>query len=303
MKLEAIDLNLLMVFEAMVAEEHVTRAAARIGLTQPAMSSALARLRRIVGDPLFERVNGRMQPTRRARELAGPIGDALARLRVALEAQPFRPEESAREFRIVGTDYVELVLLPRLLGELARIAPRVTVRSIAADALFEPPTALLRSGAADLAIGFYGPVSPRDLVMHKLFDERWVCVARKAQRMPRGRLDLRTFLATPHVRMFYAATSEGAGMTDKVLHARGLQRRTGATVAHMAAVPRAVAATGFLSVIAERFARAEAARHRLAIYTPPIVLPNTPCMLLWHERAQFDAPLLWLRDTIVRVCG
>lgn len=303
MKLEALDLNLLLVFEALVAEQNVTRAAARVGLTQPAMSSALARLRQFLGDPLFERTAGRMEPTRRARQLMGPIGEALGRIRSALEAEPFRPEESAREFRIVGTDYVELLLMPALMAEVARVAPRVVIRTIAAGSLFDPPNALLQSGNVDLAIGFYAHLSPLQLVGLKLFDERFVCVVRKNQPLPRGRLDLRTFLAIPQVRMMYAPAGEGSGLMDSVLHARSLERRIGAIVAHMTAVPRIVAATGFLGVIPERLARAEAPRHRLRVFDSPVPMPPAPCMLVWHERAQFDPALLWLRDTIVRVAA
>jgi DNA-binding transcriptional LysR family regulator len=301
MKLEALDLNLLLVFEAIVAERNVTRAAARVGLTQPAMSSALARLRQLLDDPLFERIAGRMEPTRRARQLMAPIGEALARLRLALEAEAFRPEESTREFRIVGTDYVEHLLMPQLMAEVARLAPNVVVRTLAAGSLFDPPHALLQSGSADLAIGFYSQLSPLQLVGLKLFDERFVCVVRKTQPLPRGRLDLRTFLAIPHVRLIYAPAGEGSGMTDSLLHARGLQRRIGAIVAHMTSVPGIVAATGFLGVIPERLAHAEATRHRLRILDAPVPMPPAPCMLVWHERAQFDPALVWLRDTIVRV--
>ena len=221
MKLEALDLNLLLAFEAMMAEQNVTRAAARIGLTQPAMSSALSRLRRLIGDPLFERANGRMQPTRRARALYGPIGESLARIRTALEAQPFRAEESSREFRIVATDYVELLVLPHVIAEVARIAPKVLIRVVSATALFEVPLSLLQSGAADLAIGFYGTLTPANLVWRKLYDERFVAVVKQSAKLPRGKLDLRTFLAIPHVRMIYGPLVDAPGMTDSALHARG----------------------------------------------------------------------------------
>lgn len=303
MKLESLDLNLLLVFEALVAEQNVTRAAARVGLSQPAMSSALTRLRRLLDDPLFERAGGRMQPTRRARELMVPIGEALARIRAALEAQPFRPEESAREIRIVTTDYVELLLMPQILAEVARVAPRVVVRVIPAAALFDPPIAMLQTGNADLAIGFYSGIGPQQFVMLKLFDERWVCIVRKSQRLPRGKLDLRSFLTIPQVRMLYNPAVEGPGMTDLALHARGLERRIGAIVAHMSAVPRIVAATGFLGIIPERLARADAARLRLRIVESPVPLPPAPCALLWHERAQSDPALLWLRNLIVKVAA
>ncbi|HEY0144405.1 MAG TPA: LysR family transcriptional regulator [Thermoanaerobaculia bacterium] len=300
MKLESLDLNLLLVFEALVAEQNVTRAAERVGLSQPAMSSALSRLRRMLDDPLFERSSGRMQPTRRARQLIRPIGDALARIREALETQPFQPEESAREFRIVATDYVELLVIPQVVAEVARVAPRVTLRVLAAGALFDPPLSLLQSGRADLAIGFYGQVTPQ-LTALKLFDERWVAVVKKTQKLLRGKLDLRTFLSIPQVRLLYAPTLEGGGMIDMALNARGLERRIGAIVAHVSVVPHIVAATGFLGVIPERLARAEAEHHRLRILEPPIALPASPCVLIRQERGQLDPALLWLSDLIERV--
>ncbi|HEX8171643.1 MAG TPA: LysR family transcriptional regulator [Thermoanaerobaculia bacterium] len=301
MKLEAIDLNLLLVFEALVAEQNVTRAAERVGLTQPAVSAALSRLRRLLGDPLFERSGGRMQPTARARQLIGPIGDALARIRVALEAQPFRAAEASREFRIVASDYVELLVMPHVLAALAREAPGVRVRVLAAAALFDPPLAVLQSAQADLSIGFYPRVSQPHLVSRALFDERFVYVAKRSVPLTRGRLSLRTFLATPQVRMLYSPAFEGGGMVDSVLHARGLERRIGATVAHMTAVPRVVAATGFLGMIPERLANAEAPRHHLRILEAPVKLPTVTCMLVWHERAQHDPALAWLRAVIERV--
>lgn len=300
MKLESLDLNLLLVFEALAAEQNVTRAAERVGLSQPAMSSALSRLRRLLDDPLFERSGGRMQPTRRARQLIGPIGEALARIREALETQTFRPEESAREFRIVATDYIELMVIPQIVAEVARVAPHVTLRVLAAGALFDPPLSLLQSGRADLAIGFYGQVTPQ-LMAVKLFNERWVALVRKTQKLPRGKLDLRMFLTIPQVRMLYAPTVEGGGMIDMTLSARGMERRIGTIVAHLSSVPRVVAATGFLGVVPERLARAEAARHRLRILEPPIALPASPCVLIRHERAQLDPALLWLSDLIERV--
>ena len=305
MKLEALDLNLLLAFEAMMAEQNVTRAAARIGLTQPAMSSALSRLRRLIGDPLFERANGRMQPTRRARALYGPIGESLARIRTALEAQPFRAEESSREFRIVATYYVELLVLPHVIAEVARIAPKVLIRVVSATALFEVPLSLLQSGAADLAIGFYGTLTPANLVWRKLYDERFVAVVKQSAKLPRGKL---TYLQTQypdlaHVRMIYGPLVDAPGMTDSALHARGLERRVGTVTAHVSSVPRVVAATGFIGVVPERLAHAEASRLRLKICEVPVTLPDVPCMLVWHERAQEDPALVWLRDVIARAAS
>ncbi|HEX8171843.1 MAG TPA: LysR family transcriptional regulator [Thermoanaerobaculia bacterium] len=294
---DAIDLNLLRVFEALMAEQNVTRAAARLGLTQPAVSIALSRLRSVVGDPLFERSGGRMVPTRRARELIGPLAEALGKVRTAFETPLFRPEESLREFRIVANDYVEAIFLPLLVEYLQKIAPRVRIWTISAGALFDPPIDELQSGEADLAIGFYRHLAPFNTIASKLFDERFVCLLRASQRLPRRKLDLRTFVAIPQIRLIYAAAAE-TGQMDNLLHARGLERRIGATVAHMVSVPRLVARTGFAGIVPERLARAEAARYKLRVHDVPLPLPPAPCVVLWHERAQFDPAAMWLRSVI-----
>jgi len=141
MKLESLDLNLLLVFDALATERSVTQAAAKIGLSQPALSNALARLRGLFGDPLFERAGGQMQPTPRARQLLAPLSEAIAKLREALETQAaFRPEASEREFLIATNDYVESLLLPPVVQQLQRDAPSIAVRTVRTDYLLSLPS-------------------------------------------------------------------------------------------------------------------------------------------------------------------
>ena len=140
MKLESLDLNLLLVFDALATERSVTQAAAKVGLSQPALSNALARLRALFRDPLFERSAGQMQPTPRARQLLVPFSEAISKLREALEPQAaFRPDASDREFLIATNDYVDSLLLPRIAQRLQRDAPSIALRTVRTDYLFLPP--------------------------------------------------------------------------------------------------------------------------------------------------------------------
>ena len=157
MKLESLDLNLLLVFDALATERSVTQAAAKIGLSQSALSNALARLRILFRDPLFERAAGQMQPTPRARQLLAPLSQAIAKLREALETQAaFQPETSEREFLIATNDYVDALLLPSVVRQLQRDAPSIAVCTVPTDYLFLPPVERLQAGELDLALGFFG---------------------------------------------------------------------------------------------------------------------------------------------------
>lgn len=298
MKLESLDMNLLLAFDALASERSVTRAAGKVGLSQPAMSNALSRLRRMFDDPLFERSSGRMQPTARARQLAGPVGEALSMLREALEPRPgFLPTESNREFTIATNDYAEAVLLPPLVRELQRAAPSVSLRTTRNTMLFSPPVDCLESGAIDLAFGFFGDrVPPRHgLLTKELFEERFVCITRHGHPRVRASLTLAAFLGTPQVRVIYTG-EERSGIIDATLRGRGLSRRVALTVPHLATIPPIVAGTDLLGIVPERLARAVAPAHRLRIQPVPVRLAPFPVVLAWHERNQFDPAHVWLRE-------
>src|SRR3954451_12820242 len=177
--LNAIDMNLLLALEALLEERNVTRAAARVGLSQPAMSAALARLRAVFGDPLLVRVGGGMSPTHRARQLAGPLADAMARLRVAIDDAPaFDPHGSSRTFHIATSDYGESIVLPPIAQSLLQQAPAVSLRLTRTGFLFHPPQEALDSGELDFALGFFEEPMPvgSSLLVQPLFDDRLVCV-------------------------------------------------------------------------------------------------------------------------------
>lgn len=304
-KLEAFDLNLLLVFDALASERSVTQAAAKIGLSQPALSNALARLRELLGDPLFERVAGRMQPTLRARQLLAPLNEAIAKVREALETQTaFRPEVSEREFVIATNDYLESRFLSALVRRLRKEAPLAAVRTVRTDYLFLPPTEELRAGELDLAIGFFGntPQARADLLSQHLADDRLVCILRDGHPRAKSRFSLSAFAAVPHVRILYPRR-EQFGSIDPILRSHGLTRRIAATVPHYSAIPPIVAQSDLLGVVPEVLARKVSARLRLRIYDPPVALPNINAVMMWHERRQFDRAHCWFRERVVATVG
>ena len=226
MDLSRIDLNLLVAFDVLMAEQSVTRAARRLGLSQPATSSALGRLRRLLGDPVLVRASTRMVPTPRALELIGPVRQILNQVEVALSAPPpFDPASTRRRFRIASNDYVEAVLLPDLVREVARAAPGVDLEVLQFGASY--PEESLRTGKLDLAIGFSHNI-PAGLHSHILFKDRFVCAVRADHPDVGKRLTLPQYTRLPHV--LVSQTGSVTGIVDSALAVHGLERRVAVTV-------------------------------------------------------------------------
>jgi DNA-binding transcriptional LysR family regulator len=302
MKLRSFDLNLLLAFDALAEEQNVTRAAARLGVSQPAMSGALARLRLLFGDPLFVRARGRMRPSQRARQLAAPIGAAIARLREAVEPGPgFSAGSTRQEFRIAASDYVEALVLGPLVTAILRDAPHASVRSVRPARVFVPPEDALRAGEVDLALGLFGsPASPApDLRSTTLFRDRMVGVVRARHPGVGARLTLKRFLALPQIRILYPG-DEHAGLVDSVLGSRGLTRRVALTVSNLVPVPAIVARSDLLGFAPERLAREWARSRPLRILDLPISLPAMSLTMVWDERRGSLAANELLRGAVVR---
>jgi DNA-binding transcriptional LysR family regulator len=213
MNLQTIDLNLLLVFEALMEERGVTRAAKRVGLSQPAMSNALARLRRTFEDPLFVRTPEGMSPTPAAQSLIGPVRTALAQLRDIFEEKPaFAPSASERLFHLLANDYVELTLLPPLTKAIREQASGVSLRIQRSPSVFEPPSANSLAEAFDLAIGFFPDALTLDSRVRSelLWEDKNVCIARAGHPKIRGRISLRQYAEAERVAVFYAG---GIGVT------------------------------------------------------------------------------------------
>ncbi|MHC2338657.1 LysR family transcriptional regulator [Bradyrhizobium sp. USDA 4454] len=299
MNLAAVDLNLLVAFEALLQERHVTRAAERIGLAQPSMSSALRRLRALFADELFLRAGAGMRPTEKALALAGPIGEALRQIRGALAPDPsFDPATARRRITIAATDYGDLVLVPELTRLLRIEAPGI---DLAVRPLTEATTALtkLERGELDALIGGHLPETPR-CVRHRLFEERFVCIRDAARANHSERLSLQDYAALPHA-LFSAAGGDGLpSVIDALLARHGLKRRVAVTLAHVVAVPFAVTGTDLIATMAERVVRRFTNLADVTVVMPPIDIAAFAIDLIHASRAAEDPALRWFLDAVDR---
>lgn len=297
MNIAGLNLNLLVVLDALFTERHVSRAAGKLGLSQPAVSNALAQLRVRFADPLLVRSGGRMLPTERGLALAGAVHAALEQLSSALETQPFEPRRVERTFTLATTDFVDFVLLPRLLARLAREAPgiRLQVRSWSHHRV--PPS--LETGEVDLMLGFYPEVTTGHREQ-RLFRDEFVCIVRKNHPRVGRRLDLATYAALPHV--LVTEQSAGPGVVDLELAKLGLRRSVGLRISHFLMVPAVVAATDFVAAISWRVARPFARTLPLRLLPPPLPLPRGSVGQVWHERTHASPAHAWLRELIATLC-
>ncbi|MSU89202.1 LysR family transcriptional regulator [Rhodobacteraceae bacterium 2CG4] len=298
----AVDLNLLRVFDAMMLELNTTRAGDRIGLSQPAVSAAIGRLRHITGDALFVREGNRMVPTARAQQLADPIRTALRQIEDALATVAgFDPATATHVFRILGSDYFSTLLMPPLADAICRTAPGITLQMLDHPSASVAP--LLSDGTVDMAVD--SRIETPDWVRgHVLYESFIVTVARaddaaiaRAGVPPGARLPAALFCELPQVLM--SMDGGRTGTIDRALAAQGLRRRVALTVPHFHAVALAVAEAGILGSLPVHFANRVAPLLGLAIYRPPIEPPRLDVMLYWHRRHDADAAHAWLRNRII----
>ena len=288
------NLNLLLVLDALLAERHVSRAGKRLGLSQPAVSNALAQLRQRLGDPLLVRTAAGMIPTARAQALIGPLRAALGTLETALGGdQTFDPARAENTFVLAATDFVEFVLLPKLLARLAREAPRVQLHVRSWPYHRTPPA--LESGEADLWLGFYTDI-PTNHREQKLFQDDFVCIVRRHHPQVGKRLSLKTYVSLRHI--LVTAEPGSAGVADVALAARGLTRQVGLRMTHFLMVPPVVATTDFIAAVSRRVAETFARLYRLRLLPPPLPLPRGTVGQVWHERTHTSPAHAWLRRVI-----
>ena len=314
MNFAALDLNLLRVFDAMAIELNTTRTGERVGLSQPAVSSALGRLRQVLGDELFVREGNRMVPTERALALREPVRLALRQMEDALAAVArFDPASATQTFRISGSDYFSILLMPPLTAAVMREAPGVTLQMV--DHPSGEAVRLLGEGAIDLAVVPVEGTKPT-IVDARLEVPDWVCsrkllesfvvsvapkrhpVLEKAGIKPGHRIPAEVFCEIPQVLM--SMDGSKVGTIDPVLAERGLQRHIALTVPHFQAVALAIAESGLLGNLPIHFARAVAPALGLELYLPPYDPPVTDVMLFWHRRVDAHAANAWLRDHIAK---
>jgi DNA-binding transcriptional LysR family regulator len=293
--LSAIDLNVLVALNALLAERNVTRAAARVGRSQPAMSHALNRARDLFQDPLLVRVRGGLELSARARIIAPKLHRLLRELGAVLDTHQSFDPASIECITIGATDYVGFVLLPHLFRLLRAEAPRTSVRIHA----IEGPEALapLDSGVLDVAVGAF-PQVPAGLRTEELFQDDFVCLRRR--RRARGGsgavMSLDEFANAGHV--LVASPGSGMGPVDYALAKRGRSRHIAALVPHFLVAPSIVARTDLLVTTGRRIARQLAPLLELEAFAAPVALEPFVVRTVWHPRTDDDSVGRWLRTLL-----
>jgi len=296
--LSRIDLNLLVLFEAVLEERHVARAAMRLHVSPSAVSHGLGRLRRLMNDPLFLRQPKGVVPTERAMLLATPVADILDRTRqVMANAEGFDPRKSVRRFVIGAPDAVTAVILPTLLAELRSDAPGIDlgVRNLVGQ--FGASLRELDERSLDVALL---PIEniPARFVTRTLFEDEGFVIVRRAGHPMGKRLTLARYCAAAHV--LISVSGDPHGIVDQILEKRGLSRRVMLTVSNFMQALAVVAESDLVAAMPRRFAARYAARYRLVIAEPPIPLMNAPVLAIAPQVATMDGGLTWLLGVLER---
>ena len=292
MHLGGLDLNLLMVLDALFVEKNVTRAGERIHLSQSATSGALSRLREYFKDDLLVPVGRRMVLTPLAEELAQPVRELLQHAEAVIRRTPvFSPETSERKFRIVMSDYIAIVLMTRALPQIQRSAPGITLQ------IMPLRTDALEQGDADLAI-LPVQILAKDHPFEVLFHDEFVCIACATNKLIGKSLSLRDYLSLSHVAVRFGEQQEVPSLEDEFLGSLGQKRRIEVVTTGFTLLPHLILGTTRIATIQRRLAEFYARQMPLKIVRFPKQLPQIEEVMQWHAFRNADPGLLWLRRTL-----
>jgi DNA-binding transcriptional LysR family regulator len=292
------DLNLLVVFQILLAERHVGRAAKRLALTQSAASHALGRLRDLFEDPLFVRHPKGIEPTARALALAPAIADILNRAKSVLASPVFNPN-LASSFTIATIDLTVPTIIVPLIERLRSVAPAIDLRVV--PLVREHVVAAFDRQEIDMAILNF-PDPPARIARIPVLKDRYVGIARRGHPGVKGKsLTAKAYAALPH--LLFSPRGDPKGFIDEPLaQLSGRRRRVVMTVPHVLAAPLIVARTDLVTVIAERIARLYASEFDLILFDPPINLPEFTISVLTSAARANDPALQWLQQQVMHVC-
>lgn len=299
MELSDIDLNLLVLFQHLMVERRVSKVAEKMGLTQPGVSNALAKLRRNLGDELFLRTPSGMVPTPFAEQLAASVGHALTMIHDGLnQRSEFNPANTQRTVTIGMTDIGEIVFLPALIDRLRREAPGVTLST-------ERNTAVnlrddMESGKVDLAIGLL-PQLKSGFFQRRLFEQRYVCLFRRGHALDQARISLADYRAAEHLIIISSGT--GHAKVDDLIRKAGVDRLIRLTVPHYVGVGHILQRTDMVATVTERLAEKLVEPFGLAFRPHPVKLPEAPINVFWHAKVHRDPFNQWLRRMVFELFG
>lgn len=297
MDLREIDLNLLVVFNQLLLDRSVSTAAEKLGLTQPAVSNALKRLRAVLKDELFLRTSRGMEPTPYALYLAEPVIYALNALQAALTTRDsFDPKTSLRNFQLAMTDIGEMYFMPSLMVALSRMAPNIRISTV------RPHSANLKedmeSGTVDLALGLL-PNLQAGFFQRRLFRHKYVCVFRQGHPLAQSPMTLKQFTELDHVGVISANT--GHGEVDGLLERAGIKRKMRLVVPHFIAVGHILQTTDLIATLPERFAQRCEVPFGLVSSPHPARIPDIAINLFWHAKFNRDPANMWMRQLLVEL--
>ncbi|PZQ17109.1 MAG: LysR family transcriptional regulator [Ancylobacter novellus] len=293
--LSRMDLNLLVAFDALAREGSVTRAAARVGLGQSAMSHALGRLRAVFDDELFVRTPTGMKPTPRGAALVEPVRAALARIEaIVAPREAFDPTTAEREFSVGLPDSTEVLLVPRLVAYLRAVAPgvRLLIRNVDRIRILQD----LDDGRVDLGIGLFeeGAAHHKRRLLHR---DNYLCVFNPALVGVEPPISLEDYVRLPHV--LTSLVESAHGVVDVALAKLGLSRTIALTSPRFTAVPFVVREAPVIATMHSRVARFFAGSMGLAVSPAPVELPDFAISMIWHASYDDDPANRWLRETIL----
>ena len=290
------DLNLLPVLVAIHEHGSVTAAAQHLGISQPAVSSALSKLRQKYGDPLFHRVGHGMKATVRMRTLIQPLRDSLSRMDETFASEPeFNPKTTQRTFIFAMSDLGEMVFMPKILRRIHKLAPRAAVRSVAVSAAQIERG--LESGEVDLAVGYFPDLRDKSFLEKHLFFHHFVCLLRADHPITASTLSLPQFLQLEHAVVY------GAGRTYEVferhLRAKKIHRKVVLETPHFLSIPSIIARSDLIVTVPHAVGVfAKDLHENIRIAQPPIRSPKIDLKLHWHRNFQRDPKNRWLRELV-----
>jgi len=295
MDLTSLDLNLLRVFDAVMRERHVTRAAARLGLTQSAVSNALARLRAAFGDELFVRRPGGVEPTALASDLDPPIAAALDQVRAALALKlPFVPATAADHFSIGMSEYAEAVLAAPLVAALAAEAPGCTLTIRHVDRM--DAEALMEREDIAIALTVMTEELPAHFTRILVVPDEFVTLMRPDHPLADGELTLERFASVPH--LVVSPNGSRRAALDEPMRAAGHPRRVTVTCGHFLAVADILLASDLICTMSGRMGQRIARVRGLAVRPTPVDLRHARLSMAWHRRHDSHPAHIWLRRTL-----
>lgn len=287
------EINLLLVFDAIMTEGSVTRAAERLAMTQPAVSNAVSRMRSAWKDELFVKDGRNIQPTQYAQNLWNQVRTPLKELQEAVDPGQFDPSTASRSFRLAAAD-VAIDMVWRPLRQLIEsCAPNINIYAHPYNIVNGEQ--LLHDAEVDLVIG--GTSSESRLIVNEhLFQVNYVCIMRPEHPFATGEFTLEQFANAEH--LFVSLSGDIEGIVDQVLLQYGMRRRVAMSVNHFAAVAPLLTDSNLIAVVPSTPVAKDILSGELAVRLPPIDIPTKPVMCLWHRRQEQDLGLMWLRERV-----